>query len=348
MGLHPYYLCDMEGAHTYFLTPQTNEIKKELPENTTLVEKSLRQQPRPREKSLFFQVLFQLNRVLALLLFSLHGIRLIFTKKIDVVHIHSPMYSLLALFGWMLGKKVYITFHGTDFNRIKSSRLYRRFGFLYNRVFAISPHMLADLERIHGKDKVTQVENGIDRKFYLNHQLQRKKQIIAVGALKEEKGFDDLIDGFADFIAVNDDYNQYQLIVIGEGLLRDSLQQQIQHKGLTDKVSLVGHKEGAEVVRYYNESEIFVLSSISEGFPKVLLEAVSCGCKVVATKVGSVSEILNGSPYLCDARDSKGLAALFVEIAKARYDGLAEFYLATLDRYSWEKVQKEYEHYYKG
>ncbi|VAW76714.1 hypothetical protein MNBD_GAMMA12-3540 [hydrothermal vent metagenome] len=348
MGLHSYYLCNMKDSYTYFLTPLDEDVRLVVPGNTMLIEKYFTRKVRPREKNKLAQFFFQIGRVLSIIRFSLDGAKILFSKRIDVVHIHSPMYSMIAVLGWLLRKQVYITFHGSDFYRIKGSSVYRMFSFIYDGVFVISPDMIPYLAEVHGDDKIHQVENGIDSIVYVNKSVTRKKQIIGVGALKEEKGFNCLIDSFSLFLIAAPYAHEYKLVIVGEGLLRNTLQKQINDNGLSNFVSLVGHKTVNELVDLYNESEIFVLSSISEGFPKVLLEAISCGCKIVSTKVGSVPEILSNYEYLVDVCNNDDLANKIVSISQLKYVFFSNYYLEIKNRYEWDKVRETYESIYKA
>lgn len=339
MGLHPYQLCGIAETYTYFLTPRDTQERAITPSNTEVLEYDFFMEARPKKSNGFVQSFFLVRRLLSIFSFSLYGIKLLISKKVDVVHIHSPMYSIVAFAAWLHGKKVYITFHGSDFHKIKNSLLYRSFQFIYDKVFAISPDMLTHLELIHGKDRVIQINNGIDSQIYINHHDKRCRHIIAVGSLKEEKGFDVLIDAFDMFSKFDNDYT---LLIVGEGLLRYELQNKINALGLGDKVKLIGHKSQDELVSLYNESEIFVLSSISEGFPKVLLEAISCGCKVVSTNVGSVSQVLDDYEYIVPPGDSKELSSALINISKKDFSSLKDVYTWILCEYSWKKVKEKY------
>ncbi len=345
MGLHPYQLCGVECEQTYFLTPKENCQRAAPPPNTTLLECDFFMSPRPKKSNALTQLFFLGRRLQSIFFFSLYGIKLLMSKKIDTVHIHSPMYSIIAFAGWLLGKKVYITFHGSDFHKIKNSVSYRMFQFIYDNVFAISPDMLPRLESIHGKDKVVQINNGIDSQIYINRNVNRKKQIIAVGSLKEEKGFDILIDAFARFHQTDESYT---LLIAGKGLLRAELQNKIVELKLGDNVKLIGHKTQSEIVNLYNESQIFILSSISEGFPKVILEAISCGCKVISTDVGSVRQVFESSNYIVQPNDSGELFRAIKSMCEVDFLSLESEYLKILTVYSWENVRKKYYNIIKG
>jgi len=98
----------------------------------------------------------------------------------------------------------------------------------------------------------------------------------------------------------------------------------------------------------YNNAEVFVLSSIWEGFPKVLLEAMACGCKVVSTKIDSVPRVLGlNYPYLVDSGDHSGLAKKFSDIVGTD-ESLPLSYHDAIDKYSWVKIIAQMEDEYNS
>jgi glycosyltransferase involved in cell wall biosynthesis len=99
-----------------------------------------------------------------------------------------------------------------------------------------------------------------------------------------------------------------RLVIAGEGPQRAGLEAQIAHLGLENQVCLLGNR--TDVPRLLPEFDVFVLSSIAEGMPGVLLEAMAAGLPVVATDVGGVSEVvLHGQTgLLIPARDIRALA----------------------------------------
>jgi len=335
MGLHPSQLCDLDNLYTVFLAPKESSQRLKSSGSFELCEFDYLLDARPVVAGVFTKVIFHIKRILSLARFSLYGVWIIFSRKIDIVHIHSPMYMLIALVGFILKKRVYITFHGTDFHRIKDSVLYRLFGKIFTKVFAISPDMLEILSKVHGPDNVILVKNGIDLDIYKNHHINRKKQIIAVGELKIEKGFEYLIDAFSNLIK-NDAIQNYSLIIVGDGLLKESLQEKINSLNMSNFIHLSGRKNRDDLIDLYNQSEIFALSSISEGFPKVLLEAISCGCNIVSTDVGAVHSVL---PNAILARPKK---VQDLEVALKKCINLNCKLDIDLNKFSWEGVRATY------
>jgi glycosyltransferase involved in cell wall biosynthesis len=99
--------------------------------------------------------------------------------------------------------------------------------------------------------------------------------ILAVGRLQDVKGFDLLINAFKAL-----DSQTTDLIIVGDGPARKNLLELTQKLNLTNRVHLPGRKSNMQ--DYYDQCEIFVLSSRNEGYPNVLIEAMSSGCASVA------------------------------------------------------------------
>lgn len=102
-------------------------------------------------------------------------------------------------------------------------------------------------------------------------------QFVSIGRLTEQKGFDQLIEAFA---LLSPRYPEWTLKIAGDGELREQLQKQIEQKKLEQKIKLIGVQQ--DILPLLLESSIFVVSSRYEGFPMVILEAMSCGLPVVS------------------------------------------------------------------
>lgn len=116
--------------------------------------------------------------------------------------------------------------------------------------------------------------------------------MVYVGRLIEAKGLRELIDAF-EHLAQRDP--MVRLSLIGEGLMREEITASVQQRGLGDKVILTGGLLPQQVAQWMSNAELVVLPSWSEGYPNVLVEALACGCPVVATQVGGIPEIIDES-----------------------------------------------------
>lgn len=110
--------------------------------------------------------------------------------------------------------------------------------------------------------------------------------IATAGRLSPEKAQGDLISAFA---AVKMQYPRLHLLICGDGPLRGQLEEQARACG-ADNVRFLGHRRDVDTLM--PGFDLFVLPSLTEGFPNVLLEAAACHVPIVATKVGGVPEII--------------------------------------------------------
>lgn len=104
-----------------------------------------------------------------------------------------------------------------------------------------------------------------------------RKLLLAVGRIDESKQFDRLIEVFSMRAELHQDWD---LVILGEGLLRETLKSQIQARGLETRVHLPGR--AGNVGEWYQRADLYVMSSRYEGFPNTLAEAMAHGCAVVS------------------------------------------------------------------
>jgi glycosyltransferase involved in cell wall biosynthesis len=114
--------------------------------------------------------------------------------------------------------------------------------------------------------------------------------IVAVGRLSPEKGHRYLIDAIAKIISWAPEL-KLKVLIAGEGPVEAKLKTQIANRGLEKLVKLVG--QCPDVGPLFSIANLFVLPSLSEGSPNVLLESMAACVPIVATNVGGVSEIVN-------------------------------------------------------
>jgi len=111
----------------------------------------------------------------------------------------------------------------------------------------------------------------------LEYRRGSRRTIVTVGTLYSVKNQQLLIRAFANL----KQWNQLQLLILGEGSDHQKLSELIIGLGVEENVELLGFQENP--FNYLNASDVFVLSSNSEGLPNVIIEALACGCCVVST-----------------------------------------------------------------
>ncbi|WP_075053413.1 glycosyltransferase [Halobacteriovorax marinus] len=301
---------------------------------------------RPRGRGFLDSVLHSFLRSLSILWISIVSITILIRYRIRVVHVHSPMYLIVALFNKAVGGVNYITFHGSDYYRVKNKCWFRLFSKCICRVFCISPQMIDGMSNIFGESRVHIVPNGIDSNLKNNEVVKDREGFLGVGFLKNEKGFSFLIEGYAKFVgemkSLKKEYPR--LRIAGEGYLRGDLEELIKKLGLCGDVLLLGHLDIDKMSAEYLKSEFFILSSVSEGFPKVVLEAFKSGCKVVLTNVGSCSTIVGDEyPFLINHSSSDEISKALVSIVDDRSFDFRGLRRDVLFKYSWENVMSKYD-----
>jgi glycosyltransferase involved in cell wall biosynthesis len=113
------------------------------------------------------------------------------------------------------------------------------------------------------------------------------KVILTVCRLDKNKGVDIVLKSIGKF-----EYKNVKLLVVGDGVEREALEKLSYALELNEKVGFMGLRDKMELLEFYNLSDVFVLASYAEGLPRVLLEAMACGCVPVVTNVGSVSAVV--------------------------------------------------------
>lgn len=190
------------------------------------------------------------------------------------------------------------------------------------------------------KKKIDIICNGIDLNRYTgNYNVKiTPAQIIAVGRLNKLKGFDILIQ------AVAETKTQCQLVIAGDGPEKENLEELAKILGAEGKVLLLGRLEKEQLIRFYQESSIFCMSSYNEGMSNAMLEAIACGLPIVTTQVGGVAELINGNGIIVPCGDSFALREA-IETLLENPERLAQCRNRSLQiaaDFSWETITNNF------
>ena len=213
---------------------------------------------------------------------------------------------------------------GTSFTRM---RLYEWFDAWLlpqmDAVVLVSQSMLEN-SRLAGKKnaKLYIVNNGISMKKpvpYCCEELPIRRNsgvnIVAVGRLSPEKGFDVLLKAMA---LVNEDGKDVSVVVFGEGRERQKLEDLICQLGLQDRVKMPGFVENAAATFAY--FDLLVMPSLTEGLPITILEAMRARLPVIASRVGGIPSLLADgvSGLLVEPNNEKELAVRISELSNSQ------------------------------
>lgn len=142
------------------------------------------------------------------------------------------------------------------------------------------------------QSKIKVIYNGIGEEFLTTkryHAVSSPVSLITVGSLTKKKGHTYLIGALAEIKRRKPDL-VFRLFIVGDGFLRLQLAKRVKELGLVTAVEFLG--ERPNVKELLARADIFVLSSLWEGMPNAMLEAMAVGLPVIATAVGGVPEII--------------------------------------------------------
>jgi glycosyltransferase involved in cell wall biosynthesis len=218
-----------------------------------------------------------------------------------------------------------------------------------DKIVALSQGVAQDLERLsHAlKNKVVVINNiGVDQELRSKASPislpDRRPIILACGRLVAQKGYPHLIQAFAQLILKI----PATLIILGDGELKQEVLQLIEYYQLQDNVKLLGFQENP--YSYMASADLFVLSSIYEGFGNVIVEAMACNAPVVSTDCphGPNEIIQHGvNGMLVPVRNPEALAKAMSEVLSNSdlQDTLRKNGLKRSEEFEASKISSQYE-----
>ena len=224
--------------------------------------------------------------------------------NIHIVHAHEYKSDILCLFLAKIYKvPVMTTAHGWITNTLKSKiyiELGKRVLPYFDKVIAVSPPIRDELLRKRvPENKLELIYNAIVADDYIAENFQAnvirdqfgiahdKLLIGNIGRLSEEKGQRDFILAASKIVK---QHSNVCFLLAGDGPTRPGLETLVQELGLLDYVVFVGHQHHIKPV--FRDIDILALTSYTEGFPNVVLEALCMDTPVLATSVGGVPSII--------------------------------------------------------
>lgn len=252
-------------------------------------------------------------------------------NRIDILHTHG---GIAGFYGRWAARKCRLpviihTLHGIHYLHYRTFLL-KRIYILLERYFSRFTDALifvSDADRKKGKKfklapegKMHVVKNGIEppllesRKRLISEMVNNKRNlglepsqpiVGTVARLHRQKGITFLLKAAKKICKA---FPEVKIIIVGGGPLRSKLEREAQRLGLEEEVLFMGEKE--DVAKFLSIFDVFVLPSLWEGLPYVLIEAAIFGKPVVATDVDGVREVIeNGETgILVPTRDPEALS----------------------------------------
>ena len=159
-----------------------------------------------------------------------------------------------------------------------------------------------------------------------------------VSRLEPIKGMDLVVPAFAEVLKR---FPEVRLLVVGDGSLRATMEQQAVELGCADRITWVGRQPQEELAQWYGQMAIVLMPSRSEGFGLTAIEAMANGCVMVASNVGGLPEVVRDG--VCgllhcteDVHDMAEKVCTLLDDA-ALYDRLRTQALSEVKKYSFER-----------
>jgi len=166
----------------------------------------------------------------------------------------------------------------------------------------------------------------------------KQNTIGAVSRLESIKGMDLVVPAFAEVLKR---FPEVRLLVVGDGSLRATMEQQAAELGCADRITWVGRQPQEELNKWYGQMDIVLMPSRSEGFGLTAIEAMANGCVMVASNVGGLPEVVRDGVcgLLHRTEDVKDMADKICTLLDdaALYDRLRTQALCEVKKYSFQR-----------
>jgi glycosyltransferase involved in cell wall biosynthesis len=285
----------------------------------------------------------------------------LFRNKIDILHTHSTEAGIVGRCAAAIaGVPVVIhEIHGDPVNDNYSLPFNILLTLLERSVAPFSTKIVVKSEqirdtylrrRIGTADQYELIYHGVDIDHYRRANpattppKRRQARLLFVGRLARDKGLFDLLSS-VDRLTNS---HSLELLIVGDGLLKDELQAEVKQRNLAEEVSFLGYRN--DVAQLLQSSDIFVLPSYREGTPRAITEALAAGVPVVSTDIAGIPEqVTHGeNGYLVSPGDIDSLTerlAMLISDQEHRADFASR---TTLDLKKFNKinVQGSYQNLY--
>jgi len=203
------------------------------------------------------------------------------------------------------------------------------------------------------EEKVKVIPSGIDdiyrpldnlneiKSYLLTKYKIETPYILHVGAYRPVKNGPGLIKAFAK---LKQRGMEHKLVLVGKPAQNfNEVLKLIKELSLEKDVIMTGFTRYEDLPKLYNAADLFVLPSFKESFPHVLVEALACGCPIVASDIACMLEIIGEAGIVIDPYDVDSLTEAMSKVITDRQlrQGMKKKALVRAELYSWEKCAQE-------
>lgn len=325
---------------------QTGAKKFEVIDNLSIYRES------PDKSFISFESMIKTRQIVKIpfLLFNLYKRVLSLVKNNDYDIVHGFFVAPGGLLISMVptgGKKV-ISALGSDIHTLS---YYPLIPSLYRWIFKRADGVIYNTSSMEKRLNCLQAQNTQytptpvnSNHFKYSPKVTKLPNFVFVGRLTREKGIEILLKSF---LKVMQTLPNAQLNIIGEGPERNYILDFVETNKLQNNVRVLGSMKSSDIAKTIGESYALLLPSFKEGMPAVVLEAMSVGRPIVATKVGGLKDLVTDEVgYLTDINDIKGFSTAIIKVFNKKYS--AKKINAKTDIFNMESIAKEYLNFYES
>lgn len=239
-------------------------------------------------------------------------------RRPDLAHVHNIGPAFFSPLLRLAGIPVVLTFHSPNYEHRKWGRVVRRLLKFSETVALRAANAVIFVNQFQMQkynsaiqQKSQYIPNGVEMGpateaigCLARLGLTAGRFVLAVGRITPEKGFGLLIDAFQR-LPLGD-----QVLVIAGGVANETAHlRELKAQAGNSAVVFAGHLDEPELAQLFRHARLFVLSSVNEGFPLVLLEAMAAGCDVLASDIPASHLVSLASEDYFDPQDAGDLAA---------------------------------------
>lgn len=253
--------------------------------------------------------------------------------RVRLIHAHqyAPFFyaAVARLLGWSR-LPILFTEHGRDYPDYRRSKRVLANRFLlrkYDKAVAVGKYVRQALIEYEGlpPERISVIYNGVDVEAYATpsgeQRLETRKGLglaeddVALIQVARLNPLKDHLTAVRAFAMLCEQQKRARLLIVGDGEERAKIEAAIGEAGVGERVHLLGTRR--DIPRLLAASDVFLLTSISEGIPLTLLEAMAAGLPCVSTDVGGTGEVIvdGQTGFLAPAKDAEALAARLAILA---------------------------------
>lgn len=193
-------------------------------------------------------------------------------------------------------------------------------------------------------DNIQVIHNACSENFQiLNHNdkfvpdISDQVYLFYIGKRSHHKNFSGLLDAYRQW----EGRSEVKILVVGSPWTREE-RRQLEQFGISNRLILLGDVDDRTLCELYNNALAFIYPSLYEGFGIPLLEAMACGCPIIASRIPSTIEIAMEIPFYFDLDQNRSLISVIDQVYKE--EGVRERTKQGLEhvkRYSWQRTSQQ-------